>query len=73
MNYDGIDMPYLGSLVLTHSWNGGIEGLKEFPPDQRPPVAPLFFGFRIMVGIGGIMLAVVVSAGSCAATGERYR
>jgi cytochrome bd ubiquinol oxidase subunit I len=59
MNY-AVDLPYLGSLVLTHSWNGEIEGLKDFPADQRPPVAPPFFGFRIMVGIGGIMLAIVV-------------
>jgi cytochrome bd ubiquinol oxidase subunit I len=57
---DAIEIPDLGSLILTHSWNRGIKGLKEWPADQRPPVAPPFFGFRIMVGIGFIMLAVVI-------------
>lgn len=61
MHY-AIDIPNLGSLVLTHSWNGAIKGLKEWPIDQRPPVALPFFAFRIMVGIALIML-FVVSAG----------
>src|SRR6516165_11416743 len=55
-----IEIPYLGSLVLTHSLNGAIKGLKEWPADQRPPVGPPFFAFRIMVGIGVIMLLVVI-------------
>ena len=58
--HDAIEIPYLGSLILTHSWNGTIKGLKEWPADQRPPVGPPFFAFRIMVGIGVIMLLVVV-------------
>lgn len=56
-----IDVPRLGSLVLTHSWDGQIRGLKEWPPDQRPPVAFPFFGFRVMVGIALVMLCVVVA------------
>jgi cytochrome bd ubiquinol oxidase subunit I len=55
-----IEIPDLGSLILTHSWNGTIKGLKEWPVDERPPVAPPFFAFRIMVGIGVIMLIVTV-------------
>jgi cytochrome d ubiquinol oxidase subunit I len=55
-----IEIPDLGSLILTHSWNGVIKGLKEWPADQRPPVGPPFFAFRIMVGIAFIMLFVVV-------------
>ena len=55
-----IEIPDLGSIVLTHSWNGAVKGLKEWPLDQRPPVGPPFFAFRIMVGIGFIMLLVVV-------------
>jgi len=55
-----IEIPDLGSLILTHSWNGTIKGLKEWPADQRPPVAPPFFAFRIMVGIGVIMLLMAV-------------
>ncbi len=57
---DALEIPDLGSLILMHSWRGGIKGLKEWPPDQRPPVAPPFYCFRIMVGIGIIMLVVVV-------------
>jgi cytochrome d ubiquinol oxidase subunit I len=55
-----IDIPELGSLVLTHSWNGAIKGLKEWPADQRPPVGPPFFAFRVMVGLGMIMLLVAI-------------
>ena len=55
-----VDVPDLGSLVLTHSWTGEVKGLKEWPPDQRPPVVLPFFAFRIMVGIGVIMLLVAV-------------
>jgi len=55
-----IEIPDLGSLILTHSWNGVIKGLKEWPADQRPPVGPPFFAFRLMVGIAFIMLFVVV-------------
>jgi cytochrome d ubiquinol oxidase subunit I len=58
--HDAIDIPDVGSLILTHSWNGAIKGLKEWPADQRPPVAPPFFAFRIMVGIGVVMLIVVI-------------
>jgi cytochrome d ubiquinol oxidase subunit I len=58
--HDAIEIPYLGSLILTHSLSGTIKGLKEWPADQRPPVGPPFFAFRAMVGIGVIMLIVVV-------------
>jgi cytochrome d ubiquinol oxidase subunit I len=50
-------VPRLGSLILTHSWNGRFKGLKQFPPQDRPPVAPVFFGFRAMVGLGFLMIA----------------
>jgi cytochrome bd ubiquinol oxidase subunit I len=56
-----IEIPDLGSLILTHSWNRTIKGLKEWPADERPPVAPPFFAFRVMVGIGVIMLLVAVA------------
>jgi cytochrome bd ubiquinol oxidase subunit I len=58
---DAIEIPELGSLILTHSWNGVIRGLKEWPADQRPPVGPPFFAFRVMVGIALIMLVVTVT------------
>jgi cytochrome bd ubiquinol oxidase subunit I len=55
-----VEIPNLGSWILTHSADGEIRGLKEWPADQRPPVAVVFFAFRIMVGIGFIMLGVIV-------------
>jgi cytochrome d ubiquinol oxidase subunit I len=58
-NRFALDVPYLGSLILTHSFNGEIRGLKEWAPEDRPPVIFPFFAFRIMVGIGLLMLAVV--------------
>ena len=57
-NY-AIEVPYLGSLILTHSLDGTVRGLKEFPADQRPPVAIVFFAFRIMVGLAILMLIQV--------------
>nr|WIE91373.1 cytochrome ubiquinol oxidase subunit I [Mesorhizobium sp. WSM4875] len=57
-----VEVPLLGSLVLTHDLNGEIRGLKEWPRDQRPPVAIPFFAFRIMVGIGILMLAMVAAS-----------
>ncbi|MBF4222664.1 cytochrome ubiquinol oxidase subunit I, partial [Vibrio anguillarum] len=50
-------IPKLASLILTHDLDGEIVGLNQFAPDH-PPVKPLFFGFRIMVGIGVLMLLV---------------
>jgi cytochrome d ubiquinol oxidase subunit I len=55
-----VEVPYLGSLILTHSLTGAVRGLKEWPAEDRPPVWPVFFAFRIMVGIAFIMLGVVV-------------
>jgi len=60
-NIAEIAIPHLGSVYLTHSWNGAVKGLKDFPPDQRPPVAVVYFTFRIMVGIALLMLTVVVA------------
>jgi cytochrome d ubiquinol oxidase subunit I len=56
---DAIEIPYLGSLILTHSLGGTVQGLSDFPADQRPPVWPVFFAFRLMVGIGFAMLGIV--------------
>jgi cytochrome d ubiquinol oxidase subunit I len=55
-----ISIPKLASLYLTHDWNGVVKGLKDFPVADRPPVVPVFFGFRIMVGMWAIMLAITV-------------
>ncbi|HET7715692.1 MAG TPA: cytochrome ubiquinol oxidase subunit I [Bauldia sp.] len=53
-----IAVPYLGSLIVTRSLDGGFPGLKAFAPGDRPPVALPFFGFRAMVGLWGIMVLV---------------
>jgi cytochrome d ubiquinol oxidase subunit I len=58
-----IEVPWLGSLILTHKLDGEVKGLKDFPADQRPPVAIPFFSFRIMVGCGMLMLALVLFGG----------
>lgn len=55
-NRYAVGIPKLGSLIVTHDLDGEIRGLKEVPPEERPPVAPVFYGFRVMVGIGILML-----------------
>ncbi len=56
-NHFEINIPYIGSLLLTHSWDGEVKGLNEFK-DEHPPVTMIFYLFRLMVGIGFLMLAV---------------
>ncbi|SDD36029.1 cytochrome ubiquinol oxidase subunit I [Aquimonas voraii] len=51
-----IQIPKLASLILTHELDGEVKGLNEF--EHHPPVAPVFWSFRVMVGIGMLMLAV---------------
>lgn len=50
-----VAIPHLGSLYLRHDWTGTIRGLNEFPPGDIPPVAVVFFAFRLMVGLGLLM------------------
>jgi len=58
-NRYAIEVPDLGSLILTHSLDGAVPGLKDVPPDQRTNVPIVFFAFRIMVGVGLLMLGIV--------------
>jgi cytochrome d ubiquinol oxidase subunit I len=60
-NHFEVSIPYLGSVILTHELHGEIPGLKEVPPEDRPPVAIVFWSFRIMVGCGLVMLALAWS------------
>jgi cytochrome bd ubiquinol oxidase subunit I len=53
-----IAIPKLGALILTHSLDGTVKGLKDFPKDQRPPAAIVFWSFRLMVGLGFAMLGI---------------
>ena len=59
-NRFAIAIPRLGSIILTHSWNGTVKGLDQFPRQDWPTVIFPFFAFRIMVGVGFLMLALVV-------------
>ena len=52
-----IEIPKLSSLILTHHLNGEVKGLKAWPKNERPPVALVFWTFRIMVGLGMLMIA----------------
>lgn len=56
-----LEIPHAGSLILTHSWNGVIKGLKSWPRDQLPPVPYVFFAFRVMVALGFLMFAVGIA------------
>lgn len=56
-----IAIPKLASFYLTHDFDGEVKGLDAF--DVHPPVAPVFYAFRVMVGMGMLMLAVSWLAG----------
>jgi cytochrome bd ubiquinol oxidase subunit I len=71
-NSFAIEVPWLGSLILTHDLDGEVKGLKDFPADQRPPVAIPFFAFRIMVGCGVLMLGLVLLGGWLRWRGRLY-
>ncbi len=53
-----IGIPKLSSLILTHDLDGEVQGLKAFPADQRPPAEIIFWSFRVMVGVGFLMLTI---------------
>ena len=53
-----ISIPHMGSLILKHDPNAPLQGLTDFPRDRWPPVPVIFWSFRIMVGLGLLMLAL---------------
>ena len=57
-NLFAIETPGVGSFIATGSWTAAVPGLSDFPEDDWPPVVIPFFGFRIMVGMGLIMLGL---------------
>ncbi|MDR3437337.1 cytochrome ubiquinol oxidase subunit I [Telmatospirillum sp.] len=71
-NHFNIEVPWLGSLILTHELDGTIRGLNEWPRDQQPPVAIPFFAFRIMVGAGLLMLTLVIAGNLLRIKGRLY-
>lgn len=54
-------IPNLGSLILTHHWDGLVEGLKAVPRADQPPVPYVFFAFRAMVGIGVLLIVIALT------------
>ncbi|OCX62247.1 cytochrome D ubiquinol oxidase subunit I [Thioclava sp. SK-1] len=61
MDY-AIGIPHLGSLILTHSWDGQIPALSDFPIADQPPVWIVFWSFRVMVALGFAMLGLGIWA-----------
>ncbi|KAG0165115.1 hypothetical protein DFQ28_004640 [Apophysomyces sp. BC1034] len=55
-----LEIPHLGSLILTHSWNKQFKGLKAFAPHERPNSTVVFWTFRVMVGLGLLMIVLGV-------------
>jgi cytochrome d ubiquinol oxidase subunit I len=61
-NRFALEIPKLSSLILTHDLNGEVKGLKAWPREERPPVGWVYWSFRIMVGIGILMILTGVMA-----------
>ncbi|MGM0831282.1 cytochrome ubiquinol oxidase subunit I [Halomonas qinghailakensis] len=59
-NHFEIGIPNLASLILTHRADGEVPGLNAVPVEEQPPVAIVFWSFRVMVGIGLLMIAVAL-------------
>src|SRR3984885_13797233 len=61
-NRFALGIPYLGSIWLTHSLHGRVEGLKNTPRGAQPIMGMVFYGFRIMYGIAILMFAVATAS-----------
>jgi cytochrome d ubiquinol oxidase subunit I len=61
-NHAEVGIPKLASFYLTHSWDGHVKGLKDFPKADRPPVVLPFFSFRLMVGMWLLMAGITAWA-----------
>jgi cytochrome d ubiquinol oxidase subunit I len=59
-----ISIPYGASWFITHEAEGLFKGLKDFPPEDRPPLWGPFYGFRLMVGIGLVMIGMAFWGGA---------
>jgi cytochrome bd ubiquinol oxidase subunit I len=71
-NRFAVSIPRLASLYLTHSWNGEVQGLKSVPQADRPYVPLVFFAFRMMVGVGLILLAIAITGAVLRRRGHLY-
>jgi cytochrome d ubiquinol oxidase subunit I len=68
-----IEIPRAGSLLLTHSWDGQILALKDFAPADRPNSTVVFWTFRVMVGLGFLMIALALWGLALRRGGRIYR
>jgi cytochrome bd ubiquinol oxidase subunit I len=68
-----VEVPHLGSLILTHSWNGEVRGLKDWPAADRPYSPLVFWSFRLMVGLGLLMAALGLAGLALRRGGRLYR
>jgi cytochrome d ubiquinol oxidase subunit I len=62
MNHYELKIPHLASIILTHSLDGEIKGLKSWPKEDIPPVFEVFWSFRVMVGLGIIMIFLGITS-----------
>lgn len=70
-NHFEVAIPNLASFILTHEWDGVVPGLKDVPREHQPPVAVVFWAFRVMVGLGMLMILFAL-AGLVLRPGGRY-
>ncbi|HLT13788.1 MAG TPA: cytochrome ubiquinol oxidase subunit I [Marinobacter sp.] len=72
-NHFEIGIPSMASLILTHEWDGEVPGLNEVAVEEQPPVAIVFWSFRIMVGLGMLMILFAVTGLLLRPGGRYYR
>ena len=68
-----VAIPKLGGLILTHDTEGTVRGLQDWPPEDRPYVPIVFWSFRLMVGIGLLMIALAAISVGLRRGGRMYR
>ena len=67
-----VAIPHLGSVILTHTWDGEIQGLKSFAPADRPNSTLVFWTFRVMAGLGVLMAAMAIAGQVLRIRGRLY-
>jgi cytochrome d ubiquinol oxidase subunit I len=68
-----VGIPNLGALILTREYNGLFKGLKDFPREDRPPVTTVFWSFRVMVGLGIVMILLAAAGALQWVRGRLFR
>lgn len=67
-----VPIPGLASFVITHDFEGTFQGLNDFKLEDRPPVMPVFFAFRVMVGLGLLMIVMGLAGAALWARGTLF-